>query len=197
MDIPLEVMRSEIKECVGNHCDADSIISECIAKVEKEMLALKNGDEENINMTDAVNKYLHTQYAKMEKETETYDISEFDDLLKYESGDKVEPELWESVVDSIKVYNNATEKEAYSELMAKTYEERCAFLIKHRRGLLFSLEEWEKIFDNIKQTPEAYARYYPMVMFRLDDELTYMVSAFATNDELYSDAMKAAGLFKS
>ena len=51
--------------------------------------------------------------------------------------------------------------------------------------------EWERIYDDIVDHPESFARYYPMVRVRTTSGgQCCMVRAFVVNDDLYSYAFE-------
>ena len=57
------------------------------------------------------------------------------------------------------------------------------------RSVLLRDKDWEKIYDDVMERPESFARYYPMVRVQVNsDGLRCMVRAFVTNDALYSYA---------
>ena len=63
---------------------------------------------------------------------------------------------------------------------------RCEWLIEQNRMLLIKDKDWDKIFKDIEENEDSYARYYPMVRVRLtSDNMDYLIKAFVLNDDLY------------
>ena len=82
-----------------------------------------------------------------------------------------------------------TEERQYKELMEKSYEERCIFLIEQNRQLLLRDKNWRNIFADMEQNPKSYERYYPMVRVKADyRELNRLIMALVLNEELYESA---------
>ena len=53
-------------------------------------------------------------------------------------------------------------------------------------GLKYERKPYYKIFKDIDENEDSYARYYPMVRIRLTSEnLDYLTKAIVLNDELY------------
>ena len=62
-------------------------------------------------------------------------------------------------------------------------------MARMNRSVLLRDKDWEKIYDDVMERPESFARYYPMVRVQVNsDGLRCMVRAFVTNDALYSYA---------
>ena len=52
--------------------------------------------------------------------------------------------------------------------------------------LLIRDKDWDKIFKDIEENEDSYARYYPMVRVRsTSDNMDYLIKAFVLNDDLY------------
>jgi len=117
---------------------------------------------------------------------ENYDISAYEDLINYKKGDSIQPILQEALEKSFVFYNSFLEEKHYKELMDSSPFSRCEWLIEQNRTMLLRDKDWDKIFKDIEEHIEAYARYYPMVRIRLNsEELVDMAKAIVLNDELY------------
>ena len=86
-----------------------------------------------------------------------------------------------------KFYNNLITEEYYEELVKKSAVERCEWLVQQNKSLLIRDKDWDKIFGDIEENEEVFARYYPMVRVRVNSrDVQYLVCAIVLNDELYS-----------
>lgn len=70
-------------------------------------------------------------------------------------------------------------------MMKKSSEDKCAFLVHQNNYLFLMKNRWFEIFDEIKENPECFRRYYPMVRVRLDDTSCWLVYAYVVNDDFY------------
>lgn len=78
------------------------------------------------------------------------------------------------------------EDNQYKELLSKSADERCRWLVKQNRTIIFRDCDWEKIFDKIHEKEENFSRYYPMVCVEANTRgLMDIVTAFVLNDKLY------------
>lgn len=69
-------------------------------------------------------------------------------------------------------------------MMKKSSEDKCAFWFIKQVPFLMK-NRWFDIFDEIKENPECFRRYYPMVRVRLDDTSCWLVYAYVVNDDFY------------
>ena len=70
--------------------------------------------------------------------------------------------------------------------MSQTKEIRCKWLAQENRTVLLRETEWEKVFDDICEHQESFARYYPMGRVRTTEYTRYLVHAIVTNDDFYA-----------
>lgn len=101
--------------------------------------------------------------------------------------------MMEAVGKFFEFYRGALTEDTYRELMGKTSEERCGWLASVNRSVLLRDEEWARIYDDIVDNLESFARYYPMVRVSITNRgRGSMVRAFVTNDALYTYASELA-----
>lgn len=193
--IPIEEIRITLKKGLAGKCDVDMIIDEYLAK-EAEVQAVKESKNKKSEQKtevyceqDASELFRETMDIQREllmNEQTKYDISDYEDFIYYERGDTVHPRLVDALQKSFSFYNNLTAEKYYMELMGKPAMERCEWLIQKNRSILIRDKDWDKIFSDIEENEEAFARYYPMVRVRLDSEnLVYLIQAIVLNDEMY------------
>ena len=192
--IPIEEIRMVLNDNIGDKCDVDKIID-----VYLEDEAKCNGIEisEDPKEDEIMNKYSNDpsvvfKYSmdkilnQMEESAEKYDIFDYKDLIFYEDGLSVQPGIKKSVGKYFTFYNSLLEEETYKSLMKQSFEDRCRFLNEYNDYILIRDKDWEKIFDDIEENQESFARYYPMVRVIIRDaDLDGVIKAIATNDEFY------------
>lgn len=194
--IPIEEIRIALKKGLDGKCDVDKLIDEYLTK-EAELLTIKESKDnmseqelEEYCEQDAAtifNEAMGTQYENYVNEQKEYDISKYEDLIYYEHGDNIRPRLLEGLKASFRFYNNMSTEKSYGELMEKSAMQRCEWLIQQNRTILIRDKDWEKIFSDIEENEDAFARYYPMMRVELESmDLVYLAMAFVLNDELYS-----------
>ena len=65
-------------------------------------------------------------------------------------------------------YRSILKEERYAELMQESPKERCEWIVFQNISILLRDKDWDKIFRNIMETPESFARYYPMVRVKIN-----------------------------
>lgn len=188
----------EIKAClisgIGDKCDVSAIIDKYLQEdeeVDVNKLLDENGEiSENEYKKDPsvfFNKMMDKKIDVMKENREKYDISEYLELLFYEKDDTIEPSLFECIKRSFDFCCSCTEEEQYKELMKSTGRKRCEYLVDNNRSLWLRDTDWQKIFDEIMNKKETFARYYPMVRVKINSEsLVNLMRAFIINDDLYN-----------
>jgi len=193
--IPLEEITSALTRAIGDHCPVNRLIEEYVQQESAQGEAKLTGDVSNVDIDKALeqdpsyvlNKTIQAKEKAYQKLYDEYDMVRQEDLPYYEAGDTMNPALMDAVVKSFAFYRSLLAEDMYGELMAETPEERCQWLASMNQTLLLRDRDWEKIYDDIKDYPESFARYYPMVLVEANsEELRDMLRAFATNDALYS-----------
>lgn len=192
--IPIEDIREELRRGLNNKCDVDFIIDEYLEKEAKEEIRISEtemSDEDweracKQDSSEVFNQIMDLSIQALEEKSEKYDVSTHEQLIFFKKGDTILPALEASVKRSFAFYRSMTEENYYKELMEKPAITRCEWLIGQNRYLLIRDKDWDKVFTDIKENEDSFARYYPMVRVILDsDNLVYMVIAFVLNDELY------------
>lgn len=194
--IPIEEIRTVLKKGMDGKCDVDMIIDKYLEK-EEELQALGNSKNEisdqqieeycKKNASELLNQAMEIHREIFMNEREKYEIVNYEDCISYKHGDTVEPRLLESLQDYFKFYNNLITEEYYEELVKKSAVERCEWLVQQNKSLLIRDKDWDKIFGDIEENEEVFARYYPMVRVRVNSrDVQYLVCAIVLNDELYS-----------
>lgn len=181
--VPMDKLKAELIECVGDRCDVARILTEYIEERKK--------GEAGSNPTDLKNILMRSRYEEKGEAKREYDITRPEDLKYYEKGDTIDVPLNEVLVGSFQFYRKMLDNDYYKELVQKTPTDAIRFLISQNRCLLLMEESWKKIFREIETNMEALERYYPMVRVKPTGYAQlYMVQAFVLNDELYQYCME-------
>lgn len=194
--IPVEEVRRALKNGMGEKCDVDEILNAYLEKEKAEQLVqirdepVSEGAIETFCEQDASEVFSQAMEIKrqsIEEEMKKYDIFTFEVLPYFEEGDTVEPKIMEVVKEYYQFYRSVTGEERYEALMKETAQKRCSWLVQQNRSILIRDKDWDKIFTDIQNNKEEFARYYPMVRIRMDSEpVSYFIKTIIINDDFYS-----------
>ena len=178
--IPLEELTTQLVESLGDKCDVKGIIDNYLKD--------KNQKQQDGEM-DIFAKLndIHDEFnKKVAEEEEKYDVSRTEYFIFFQKGDSVSPTLLESLKASTEFYKSGINEPRFAELSQGDYEGRCRYLEKQNRALKLMDFEWEKIFDDLKNNPESFKRYYPMVRVAITHHSIHdFIRAYVTNDDFY------------
>ena len=194
--IPLEDIRKSLISSIGTKCDVDQLIDNYLKEEEdyqnKYKKKLENMSKEDLELAvshDAsavFTQFMEEKRRAIEKRHKEYDISEFSHLPFYESGDSINPAISEQARTYFTFYKNIVNEERYSKLMNESGRKRCEWLVFQNRSILLRDIDWDRIFGNIIDNPESFARYYPMVRVEIiENDLIHLIRAIAVNDDFY------------
>lgn len=128
---------------------------------------------------------------------EDYDIISFEELLFYEAGYEICPEVLKCLMDTYRKYVKYLKEMTYQRLMEQSWQERCVYLIKNNHSLLLREEDWEDMFAYIKHYEDSFGRYYPMVRMQISSEAMHdIVRAIVVNDDLVLYCESVLGLYR-
>lgn len=193
--IPIDEIKRILIVELGDKCNVESIINEYLKKeAEGQRVHLSKdttGDElETMFQRDAsetIQQMMNMKRQKIVEKREKYDVSDFEDLIYYEKGDKVYPALHEALMKSFDFYSRLTEEEGYRELLGQPAKQRCKWLADYNEFILIRDKDWNKIFTDIEEHDDAFARYYPMMRVEIESvNLLHLVTAIVLNDEVYA-----------
>lgn len=160
-----------------------------MTRLHRRVSKLPLGEKEKINVFE--NFYLGTIDEEYGEYLRKYDIANYKDLLNYKTDKTINPNLEKALQESFQFYQSMLEDNQYKELLLKSADERCCWLVKQNSNLIFRDCDWEKIFDKIHEKEENFSRYYPMVCVEANTrKLMDIVTAFVLNDKLYEYCRK-------
>ncbi len=176
--IPITEIKRVLTKELGTKCDVIRIIDEYLQE---------EAEHKKLDQSDTLNKFMEYGVDSLKGDDEKYDITLSENLVFYEKGDTLSPGMEKSLAKFFAFYNSALTELRYKDLMKKTPQERCEFLVKKNRTLLIRDKDWQKIFKDIKDNAESFARYYPMVRVVIsNDDTEGAVRGIVLNDELYA-----------
>lgn len=178
--IPLEEVRSALRERLGPRCDTDKIIDDFL----KEDAAKDPVSEDNPELLE---KYIDGRCEHMKQQEEQYDISDSCYIPYYKAGNTFEPNLKEQCIKYFKFMTGILSEKDYAALLEKSPQDRFLFLVKQNRSLFIRDIDWERIFSDIKEHKESFGRYYPAVRVSITSEsVRDLVRSIIVNDDLYA-----------
>ncbi len=199
--IPIDKIRLALSRAIGNLCPVDEIIDEYLQEEDaQEPIDLSGGksDEDcekaaKQDPSGVMNEMLKTASQVYKMQDEKYDIWRPEDLPYYEAGDSVHPNLVKALGMTFEFYRSFLGEDTYLDLMKQNPVERCKWLARKNRWVLLRDKDWERIYDDIMENSESFARYYPMMRVKaINEGLSDLPGAFAINDDLYSYALGLA-----
>lgn len=192
--IPIEDIKAALINALGGKCNVEDIIDNYIEEENKQKNIDINSDlsDEEIEKAtlqdpaEIFSRIMDMKYEQLQKKRETYDISDYEDLIYYQDGNTVSPDIKEAIALSMRFLESALEEDKYKELMKENARKRCRWIIENNRYFLIRDKDWDKVFKNIEENENAFSRYYKLFRAKLNDEDTLnMCIAFLINDELY------------
>lgn len=178
--IPLKELTAQLVDSLGDKCDVKEIITNYLKDKEK-----KQQDGET-NVFAQLNDFHDEFNKKVAEEEKKYDVSRPEYFIFFQKGDSVPPELLDSIKGAVDFYKGCLNEPHFAELFKDNYENQCRFLEKQNRALKLMDFEWQKIFDDIKNNPERFKRYYPMVRMVINHRTIHdFIRAYVVNNDFY------------
>ena len=172
--IPPEEIRETLERFIGGYCDVAGIMADFLKASAKK-------EEPATVLNDLMEKKLET----LQKQREEYDICGYRELLYYEPGDRIDPEVEERCLKFLKFYKGICEEDCFEQLMKSSAGEKNSFLAFQNVDVFLMEEKWKKIFADVEEHPERFERYYPMVRVQGDENTRWIIYAYVTNDALF------------
>ena len=132
-----------------------------------------------------LNDLMEKKLKTLQKQREEYDICGYRELLYYEPGDRIDPEVEKRCLKFLKFYKGICEEECFEQLMKSSAGEKNSFLAFQNADVFLMEEKWKEIFADIEEHPERFERYYPMVRVQGDENTRWIIYAYVTNDALF------------
>ena len=171
--IPPEEIRETLERFIGGYCDVGGIMAGFLKEAAK--------PEPSALLNDLMDKKVEAQRKKQEK----YEICGYQELICYEPGDRIEPELEKECLKFFSFCQSLCGEDRFRQLMEGSARERNAFLVREGGRLFLMEKQWQEIFTRVERDRESFRRYYPMARVKLDDDARWAVLAWVTNDALY------------
>ncbi len=175
--IPLE----ECREILSRGLGCPELVSECINT------CLQEDDKSAADVArNALKETVIDKARQLEEDYSNYDLVQYRQLVYYEQGDRVKPELLSDLRKFFAFYTGLTAEPHYEKLKAESAANQFLFFVQNIRFVMRDCD-WKKLYGELKADPCAFARYYPAARVKVDqEEARYAVTALILNDELYT-----------
>ena len=143
-------------------------------------------DKKENEYTGLLQKILEKNRKAAAKEQEMYDIAEYEELIYYEEGDVIHPDIQETLVNCRRLMDEIAMEEETLGFLEKEAEECYELLQEWNRYILIRDKDWERIFHNIKEARENFVRYYALLSIDMRTQnIIDLCKALMLNDALY------------
>lgn len=200
--VPIEVIRKALRKGLSGKLDVDLIIDEYLKREADQMeinLKEENVTKEQVHqaakqdVAETFRQLMDRERMKLSETYAKYDINELEDLMLYESGDKICPDLEESLGRSRKFLDEILNEVMFKELCSKPASEKYRWIIDQNRYILIRDSDWKQVYRNLEEKPESFARYYSLMRVNSGKNNIYkMTRALMINDDLYNYTKKLA-----
>lgn len=178
--IPLEDLKAQFVESLGNKCDVEKIIDEYLKDKSKEQ---QDGETDAHAKLNNFHDIFSKRLAEKEKK---YDVDRTERFIFFQKGDSVSPGLLDSVKKVTEFYKSGINEPRFAELALGSYGDWCRYLQKQNRALTLMDFEWQHIFEDVRDNPESFKRYYPMVRLEINHRTIHdFLRAYVVNDDFY------------
>ena len=141
--------------------------------------------EKTSDVSEEFSDFFHREKEKIEKEHKEYDIADYEELLYYEKGDTILPEIQMSLKTSRDFLETILEEKEYLDLVQQDVDTQFSWLIQQNRYYCIRQEDWERIYQKL-QDSDGFSRYYSLFRIQLtNQDLRKMAIAFLLNDEVW------------
>lgn len=176
--IPLEQVRAALAAGLHGVCDTDAVIDRYLA----DKAAPKEPQQ-----AGGLRAKLLARRDAWQKDAAQYDILHSEQLLGYHDGDRIHPDVERNLRQFRPFFRSLPTGQAYQDLMKQPIQQRCRWLADNNRHLILRDSDWSHIFEQVNQTPAAFARYYPMGRLELNsDDAIEIMRSLVLNDVLYA-----------
>lgn len=205
--IPIEEIRYALNRGLAGKCDVNAVIDKYLEKeAAQSAIRISGTDMGNDEIrsaceqdpAEAFNQMMGIKKEALQKECEEYDICdpEYEDIIYYEKGNTIHPMMMKSLGRSYNFHQKILKEKEYARLMEGTADCRCQWLVAQNRSILIRDKDWQKIFADIAEHTESFARYYPMVRVVVDRKaIINILKAMALNDDLYAYCRELAEIY--
>ena len=204
--ISIEDIRTALRKGLDGKFDVDLFIDEYLNEEANQTEINLKGKEvtqeqiEKAAKQDAAETFgqlMDRKRKEISDSYEEYDINDLDDLMTYETGDRIRPGLAESLGGSRKFLDEILSEPEFSVLLCKSVKEKYRWIIDQNRYILIKKEDWEQVYRNLEESSNSFSRYYSLM--RVDsgkNSLYKMTTALLVNDELYQYTEELAKTMK-
>jgi hypothetical protein len=173
-------LKAQLVESIGDKCDVGGIIDEYLNEKDKKQNTGEKDARTNLNdWHDRMDKLIAERRKK-------YDICDSEHFVFYEKGNSFVPGILDSLKTGMKFFKDVLEEPQFKELSEGEYEKKCHFLVSYCRSLKLMNYTWMRIFEDVKNNPENFKRYYPMARIVVNSDVIHdFLRAYVENDDFY------------
>ena len=140
------ISESDLKKILYDKLKDETLINRVIEDYKNE----KNNTNINTNIIDTLLEKMKDKVENKDINLDNFDILNSEDLLYWEEGDRIHPNL-ENILQKINDFTNELVKEKLQELPVLTLTERTNILIKYNQSFIIRKQTWDFIFKNISE----------------------------------------------
>ncbi|SHK26880.1 hypothetical protein [Fibrobacter sp. UWB12] len=178
--IPLDKLKEQFIAAIGDRCDVGGIVDNYIAE-KKEKL-----EKQELDSCAQLNDVHDELNKQIEESRKNYDISDIEHLIFYKKGNTIEPNLLDYLKKCVIFFKSLLEQPQFKEIPLWKYENKCRFLELQNKSLYLMNSVWLQIFENIRNNPDSFKRYYVMVRTEIhSDSIHSLIRAYVENDDFY------------
>ena len=198
--IPIEIIRQELVQAIGDHCDVNAIIDKCLEEEEEiaQMMHSRNQDLTDEEIMKVVNEVfsesldgiLESRKKEWNDEREKYDICFPDELVFFKKGiTTVHPDIQKAISHARQFVEQVYQMDRYKRFSGWNAKQCCEWLVDHNDSYLLREQDWDNIFSNIENNPNSFGRYYGLMIVKINSSAIFSTClALLINDDLYEYA---------
>lgn len=176
--LPIERIEEILEKNLGADWDVKAYIKTYLKKEEKQ------------DISDQFLDFMEEEREKLIQERKEYDITDYDLLRFYETGDTILPKIETAIRKSREFLNSTLKEEKFKELLKEDILIEFHWLTIQNRYYYIRQEDWEKIYEKLRE-PNGLARYYSLFRIQLSSQnLVDMALALLLNDDLWEYSSK-------
>lgn len=183
--VPIDELRNVLEAHFGSKCNVGRIIDDILAK-EAGNHTCGNGSAGPQDRADWFRELKEAEADAVREARKEYTITEPGEVMAYQEGDTIIPDLERVLTDYYSFYHSLTGEEMFKKLMSEPAHKRCEWLVQQNTDVLIRDCDWRAIFDDIEKNSDSFSRYYPAVRVKLMGSAMDYVKAFCTNRALYN-----------
>ncbi len=180
----LEEISSICKDVMGNLCDVDSQIREALKRDADRKEQQSGGAQDFFYSDGSPFEKMVDEKQKQDEEAKQYDIKNMDDIVYFDIGDSIEPNVEDVLRHCFRQIHAFAETEEFENFKDLDRDEREEYFIKRNRSILIHESTWDRIFSRIMDD-DYMKRFFALFRTDISRQKVYnLVEAVINNLEL-------------